>query len=134
MVRPASTVPSYRHHKPTNQAVVTVRLPNGRSRDIYLGKHNSAASRVEYNRIVRLVLANNGRYPAAAPDLSINELLLAYMRYAERYYRNLDGTPSESLVPLRYTLKGLKAMFGPTPAAEFGPKSLICTPPAKSGR
>ena len=39
-------VPSYRRHKPTSQAVVTI---NGR--DIYLGKWNTAASKAEYDRL-----------------------------------------------------------------------------------
>ena len=38
-----SRVPSYRCHKPTGQAVVTI---NGR--DIYLGKWNSAESKAEF--------------------------------------------------------------------------------------
>ena len=40
-------VPSYRRHKPTDQAVVTI---NGR--DIYLGKWNSTASKDEYGCIL----------------------------------------------------------------------------------
>ena len=40
-------IPSYRKHKPSGRAVVTLD-----GRDIYLGKHNSAASRAEYNRLI----------------------------------------------------------------------------------
>ena len=42
----SSRVPSYRRHKPTNQAVVTI---NGQ--DIYLGKWNTGASKAEYDRV-----------------------------------------------------------------------------------
>ena len=40
-------VPSYRRHKPSGQAVVTIS-----GRDIYLGKWNTAASRAEYDRLI----------------------------------------------------------------------------------
>lgn len=42
MATAALRIPSYRRHKPTGQAVVTIG-----GRDIYLGKHNTAASRAE---------------------------------------------------------------------------------------
>jgi hypothetical protein len=38
---PRSRVPSYRHHKPSNQAVVTVRTATGERRDVYLGAYDS---------------------------------------------------------------------------------------------
>ena len=44
---PASRVPSYRRHRPSGQAAVTL---NGR--DIYLGTWNTKASRAEYDRRV----------------------------------------------------------------------------------
>ena len=40
-------LPSYRHHKPSGQAVVTV---NGR--DVYLGKYRSKESRAQYDRLI----------------------------------------------------------------------------------
>ena len=39
--------PSYRLHKPTGQAVVTLD-----GRDLYLGRHGSPESRTEYDRLV----------------------------------------------------------------------------------
>ncbi len=48
-------VPSYRRHKATGQAVVTVA-----GRDIYLGKYNTAASRAEYKRIIAEWTAHDG--------------------------------------------------------------------------
>ncbi|MBA4065912.1 MAG: hypothetical protein C0501_19780 [Isosphaera sp.] len=124
MPRTPNAVPVYRLHSPTRQAVCTVRLPGGGRYDLYLGKHNTPASRAEFGRVVALVAANGGLYPAAAPDLSVNELLFAYLKYAAGYYRTTDGRPSPTVDRLKQTLKGLKAMYGPTPAAEFGPKAL----------
>jgi hypothetical protein len=83
--RPYRT-PSYRLHKPSGRAVVTID-----GRDYYLGVHGSNESRAEYDRIIAEWLANGRRVSKApvqaASDLSVNELLLAYLEFAEGYYR-----------------------------------------------
>ncbi len=78
-------VPSYRRHKPTGQAVVTI---NGQ--DIYLGKWNTAASRAEYDRLIAEFLANGRRLQSDA-DGTVVEVLNAYRKFAERYYRKERG-------------------------------------------
>ncbi|AMV40475.1 hypothetical protein [Planctomyces sp. SH-PL62] len=52
MPRNSSRTPSYRLHKPSGQAVVTID-----GRDIYLGIHGTDASRAAYDR-------ERGRWPA----------------------------------------------------------------------
>ena len=69
----AVRIPSYRRHKPTGQAVVTIA-----GRDIDLGKHGSAASRQEYNRLITEFAAGGGSLPAAS-DLTVVESLAAFM-------------------------------------------------------
>src|SRR4051794_29775592 len=85
--------PSYRLHKATGQAVVTIQ-----GHDHYLGRHGTPESLAAYDRTIAEWLAR-GRAPLApAPsasasvpsDLSINEAVLAYLRHAETYYRK-DG-------------------------------------------
>jgi hypothetical protein len=53
--------PSYRLHKPTGQAVVTL---NGR--DIYLGRFGSPESRAEYDRTIVEWISNGRRLPVVA--------------------------------------------------------------------
>ena len=81
MSRPMRT-PSYRLHKPSGQAVVTLD-----GRDVYLGKHDTPQSKAEYDRLIAEWLANGRRLPAAAggpsaSPLSVNELALAYWKWA----------------------------------------------------
>jgi len=86
-VRPLRT-PSYRHHKPTDQGVVTL---NGR--DFYLGRYNSPESRAEYDRLIAEWLTNGRTLPVAASgagsDLTVNELLLRFVQWSEVYYRRM---------------------------------------------
>ena len=59
MSRPMRT-PSYRLHKPSGQAVVTLD-----GHDVYLGKHDTPQSRQEYDRLVAEWLANSRRWPSS---------------------------------------------------------------------
>jgi integrase len=56
--------------------------------------------------------------------LTVNELILAYWRHAEQHYRHSDGSPTSELDCLRAALRPLKALYGHTPAAAFGPLAL----------
>ena len=77
----APRVPSYRRHKPTGQAVVTIK-----GRDIYLGKWNTAASRAEYDRLIAEFLAN-GRQLRDEVDTTVVEVINTYRKFAAQYYR-----------------------------------------------
>jgi integrase len=120
----SARIPSYRLHKPTGQAVVTL---NGR--DYYLGGHNTAASRDEYNRLVaewlaggrQLGASDRGAGPGA--DITVAELILAYVRFADGYYVK-DGRPTKEAKNVRFALKPLRQLYGHTPAAKFGPLGL----------
>lgn len=123
--KPART-PSYRLHRPTGQAVVTL---NGR--DLYLGKHGTPQSLAEYDRVIAEWLAAGRcsaptRTPQAFPgpsDLSVNELVLAYVRHAEGYYRK-NGEPTSEVRNIKLALRPLCRLYGPTAAGSFGPVAL----------
>jgi integrase len=112
-------IPAYRHHRPSNQGIVTLS-----GRDHYLGKYGSAESKVEYDRLIGEWLARGRQMPAGGDGLSINELILAFWRYAERHYRRPDGTPTTEQRDYQLSLRPLRERFGTLPAAEFGPLKL----------
>jgi integrase len=111
-------VPSYRRHKPTGQAVVTL---NGK--DHYLGRWNTVASRAVYDRLIGEWLAAGRELPKAETDLTIAELALRYLKYAKTYYRK-DGRLTGSIQIIKVALRILKESYGPTPVVEFGPLAL----------
>jgi integrase len=114
--------PSYRLHKPTGQAVVTLD-----GRDVYLGRHGSPESRVEYDRLLAEWLVNGRRLPPPASpegsDLTVNELLLAYRSFADSYYVK-HGKPTTEPASIRVTVRPLRQLYGTTLARDFGPLQL----------
>ncbi|MBN9518160.1 hypothetical protein J0H58_06530 [bacterium] len=129
MARPKSTIPTYRHHKPTDTARCWVG-----GRWIGLGRYNSPESRTEYNRIVAELASTavaSAVTPASAPpvapatpDVSVNELLLGFLVHADKHYRRADGTPTNELPQFRQTFRLVRELYGHIPAREFGPKAL----------
>jgi integrase len=108
-------VPSYRKHKATGQAVVTL---NGQ--DHYLGKYGTASSREDYNRFIAEWLVHGRRLPQSKAGLTVNDLILAYARHALEYYRQ---SPKE-VEKIKLSMRPLKELHGRTEATEFGPLSL----------
>ena len=96
-------VPSYRHHKPTGQAVVTLS-----GRDLYLGKWSTRASRDAYDRLIGEWLANGRSLPQTAETLTVADLVLRYWRFATSYYRK-GGRLTGSIPPIRVALRLLAA-------------------------
>jgi integrase len=120
--------PSLRRHKPSGLAVVTL---NGK--DHYLGpwpagqRKAPPAAREAYDRLIAEWLANGRRLPAAEearPALTVNQLILAFYRWAEGHYRREDGTSTSELRDYKLSLRPLRELYGTIPAADFSPLKL----------
>jgi integrase len=110
--------PSYRLHKPTHQAVVTL---NGR--DVYLGLRRPE-SETEYDRLVAEWLANGRRLPSVPePELTVSEVMIRYIRHADAYYLK-NGKPTSEVGLIRMSMKALRKLYGHTEASKFGPLAL----------
>jgi integrase len=112
--------PSYRKHRQSGQAVVTLRDQAGHRHDILLGRYCTKESKREYRRIIAEWEENDYTYsPHPTADMALNELILAYMKHVETYYRHGDGSPTSEVDNQRLALRPLKALYGHTAAAEF---------------
>ena len=92
-----SIVPTYRKHKQSSQAIVTFRLASGKRKDYLLGRFGSQESRAEYARLLAEFQTSHGAMPGPSGPvghLTINELLVRYLRHCDEQYRNADGTPT----------------------------------------
>jgi len=112
--------PKYTRHKASGQAVVRL---NGR--DFYLGPYGSQTSINQYDALIAEWLENGRRLPEddEAAALAVNELVIAYVDHAERYYRK-DGRPTSELYCIKAALRFILALYGYHEAADFRPLKL----------
>jgi integrase len=96
-------------------------------RDLYLGRFGTRESRAEYDRMIAEWLANGRTLcrPASpnGSDVSVNEMLLAFVEWAESYYRK-GGEITGEVTNIRYAVRTLRELYGPTLARDFGPLQL----------
>src|SRR3954453_24214309 len=98
-------VPSYRLHRPTGQAVV--RLDG---RDHYLGKFDTPTSHERYHRLIAEWLSAGFTAHPSGPatplvDVTVSQLVLAYWRHCQTYYRQPDGTAASELDNIKLALR-----------------------------
>ena len=102
--------PKYRHYMPKNLGVVRI---NGQ--DHYLGKYDSPESWEMYHRLIADWLAN-GRNPppvsvagdpSAEKLLSVNDVILAYWRFAKSHYVRNDE-PTKEVEAIRIALRPVR--------------------------
>jgi len=125
MPRLKQKLPSYRLHRSSRQAIVTLS-----GRDYYLGSFNAPESRAEYDRLIQEWLANQRQIMEKSvtkngkdQGVTINELISQYWVFASGYYvKNLK--PTSELHALRFSFKPLVALYGTTTVDVFGPSSL----------
>ena len=121
MARPKKAVPSYRHHKSTGQAVVTID-----GRELYLGKFQSVASKAEYARLVAEFTATGqvrAKVDSRQDGIKVMKLLVRYLRHAESYYVK-NGKPTTELAAMKSVMRPIKTLYGRELATDFGPLSL----------
>ena len=113
-------VPSYRLHKNSGQAIVTL---NGT--DHYLGLWQSEASRAKYDRLIRewIAAGRTTAQPAQPPGVTVAELLLPFLHEAEVAYRK-NGKPTSHLHNIHDAVVPLSEMYGQATTADFGPLKL----------
>ena len=116
MPRKAVGVPSYCLHKASGQAVVRIS-----GRDVYLGRHGSDESHVEYTRLLTewRTLRTERQATAASlattvdPSLTMSEVLLRYREFAQGYYSQ-NGVPTMEFVEMAHDLKPVRELYGST--------------------
>src|SRR5262249_45682084 len=108
-------VPKLVHNKASGRGVVRL---NGR--DIYCGKFGTPECEAKYHAVVAEWLTNNRQPPgqtmsntdeAGSCGPTVNELALAYLEFADGYYRK-NGEPTTETRDIRYSIRPLRERFG----------------------
>ncbi len=120
MPRLRQSVPKYRLHRASGQAIVTFA-----GRDHYLGQHGSPESRAAYDRLIGEYLATgrNTTIVNRGFSCSVAELLDAFLSHAEAFYRK-GGRPTTELAAYRRIIREIVELYGEHPVGSFGPLAL----------
>ncbi|MCX5658225.1 MAG: site-specific integrase [Planctomycetota bacterium] len=130
MPRLTKSFPTYRRHKASGRALVTL---NGT--DFYLGSYGSPESKSEYQRLIAEYLAANRHHPQAAGSpgtganagsvngITVNEVFLRYWEHVQTYYVK-HGEPTSEQHLIKLAMRPMTALYGTTPAAQFAPTAL----------
>ena len=116
-------VPVYSLHKSSGQAVVKFAgVP------FYLGKHNSDASRREYDRLIAEFLAVGRNphlmvQPSNDSEATVRLLVDAFRIYATDYYVK-NGKQTSEVSSFRVVCATTMRLYRDLPVDEFGPRSL----------
>jgi integrase len=116
MPRLTQAVPKYRLHRQSGQAITTIG-----GRDYLLGPHGTKASKIRYDQLIAEWLVNGRQLTVAVDDgLTVVELIARYWQFAQSHYVK-NGKVTGEVGAVRAALKPLRALYGTTAAAEFGP-------------
>ena len=118
-----SPSPGYRRQKRKSGDLAFVELSGVRH---YLGAYGSDESRTEYHRLLAEWEANGRELHVAKDEITVVELSARFLKWAESYYRRADGTATGEAGNFAVVVGPLNRLYGKTPAAEFGPRSLKC--------
>lgn len=116
-----TSVPRYSLHKATGQARARYQ-----GRDICFGVYNTPESRERYARFAAELASQPATVDSAStvaigdPDLTVSELILFFLRYANDYY----GPDSSEPISLRSALKPVNELYGSSRVRDFGPRAL----------
>ena len=124
MSRSRNPLPSYLPHKQSGRArAVWTDLSGSRHERLLPGKFDSPESRTAFARLC-LELEASPTAQHSKQEITIVEVLVAYLDHAERHYRGLDGTPTGEFATCKLAIRAIRELYGDIAACEFGPMKL----------
>ncbi len=125
MARPRKLTPSYLRHKQTGRGRLVWTDSLGIHHECMLpGEYGSKESlEAKARQELELAIAPP-KAMGANPAVSVSELLLAHLEYADRHYRGPDGRPTDEVRQIKAAVRYVRELYGETTAVEFGPLAL----------
>lgn len=100
MPRFTKSMPSYRLHRRSGQAVV-----NLSGKDIYLGPRGTKTSKLEHDRLIGEWLANGRQLaPPAEGFITVSDLIAAYWVFCKGYYVK-NGKATDELGSVKIAMR-----------------------------
>ena len=107
MPRLSKSLPKYRKHKASGQAVVSFS-----GQDHYLGPHGTKTSKLEYDRLIAEWLANGRQalLDCESTAIKVSQLMARYWAFAKTYYVK-NGKQTDELASIKVMSKGFIAVI-----------------------
>ena len=120
MPRLSKSLPKYRKHKASGQAVVSLS-----GQDHYLGPHGTKTSKLEYDRLIAEWLANSRQalIGSESTAIKVSQLMARYWAFAKTYYVK-NGKQTDELASIKVAMRDVKKLYGKTHVDDFGPLAL----------
>ena len=104
-------IPSYLKHKQSRRArVIWYNSTGVRHQKLLPGPLNSQGSKQAFALFQTELLSN----PTIVPKdgISVEEMLVAYLDFAMRYYRKADGEPTSELNEIKHSIRPVRELYG----------------------
>jgi integrase len=125
MPRHRKLVPSYLEHKQSGRARAVWTDQFGvRQFRMLPGAYDSSESRTAFARLQLELEAAPHHRTDTGTGVSVNEVLLAFLRHAESHYRKPGGDTTNEFDEYKLVARHVRELYGEMPAARFGPLAL----------
>lgn len=125
MPRPRNLTPTYTHHKQSGRArLIWTDAVGIRHEKLLPGEYGSEESLAAKARLELELATSPTKSAVAHSDITVAEVLVAYLSHAARYYADATGKPTKELGNMKAALKPVRELCADMPAAEFGPRAL----------
>lgn len=125
MPRPRNLTPTYTLHKQSGRGrLIWTDTAGVRHEKLLPGEYGSEESLAAKARLELELATSPTRNVTESNDITIAELIAAYMKFAARYYADADGKPTKELENMRVATNPVWELYAETLAKEFGPRAL----------
>jgi len=125
MPRPRNVTPTYSSHKQSGRGRLTWTDTAGvRHEKLLRGPFGSPESLAAKARLELEIATSPTRAAVTPADITLAEVLAAYLTHATKYYADAEGRPTKELDNMKSAIKPVREMYAETPAAAFGPRAL----------
>ncbi len=125
MPRPRNLVPTYTQHKQSSRGrLIWTDTAGVRHEKLLPGEHGSEESLAAKARLELELVTSPTCNLVDSNDITVAELLAAYLAHAARYYVDAEGKPTKELGNMKAAIKPMRELYAETLAVEFGPRAL----------
>ncbi len=125
MPRPRNTQPAYILHSKSGRGRLQWYDAIGiRHEKLLPGPFGSPESLAAKARLELQLATSPTRTTIVDKNISVAEVLIAFLNHAEAYYVDEDGEQTKEVSVLNYAIRQTRELYGLTPAINFGPQAL----------